>query len=234
MIAANLDRHSWRQKKSPSGEQVRRCLESVRFEVTEEEKLEEALSEPEEEMDTESTPAEEIVSVNCSLGTTRELPQDLSGEEWADTTTPPLGSPRKNLELQLGSQPVDMGLVFLSSESKEKNTFEGNKTMFMSTLDQEGWQKFLMELDQKVERKVDVEEFKEELWDIVVEFGEPILMRTGLHKEAREELLSKMIHVRETRWNTEPRFCKYCSTLKKSRKKVKTKMSNNKKPIFKA
>ena len=170
-------------------------------------------------MDTGSTPAEEIVSVNCSPGTTRELPQDLRGEEWADTATPPLGSPRKNLELQLGIQPVDMGLVFLSSESKKESTFEANKTMFMSTLDQDGWQKFLMELDQKVERKVDVEEFKEELWDIVVEFGEPILMRSGLDKEAREELLSKMIHIRETRPNTEPRFCKDSSTRKKSRKK---------------
>ena len=170
-------------------------------------------------MDTGSTPAEEIVSVNCSPGTTRELPQDLRGEEWADTATPPLGSPRKNLELKLGIQPVDMGLVFLSSESKKESTFEANKTMFMSTLDQDGWQKFLMELDQKVERKVDVEEFKEELWDIVVEFGEPILMRSGLDKEAREELLSKMIHIRETRPNTEPRFCKDSSTRKKSRKK---------------
>ena len=61
--------------------------------------------------------------------------QDLSWEEWADTATPPLGSPQKNLELQLGSKLVDMGRVFLSNESKEQNTFEGNKTMFLDTLD---------------------------------------------------------------------------------------------------
>ena len=36
-------------------------------------------------------------------------------------------------------------------------------------------------------KKVDVEEFKEEAWDIVVEFGEPILLGTGFDKEAREE-----------------------------------------------
>ena len=55
--------------------------------------------------------------------------------------------------------------------------------MFMSTLDQEGWQKFLMEINQKEERKVDVEDF-----------GEPILLGIGLDKEAREDLLSKAIH----------------------------------------
>ena len=43
-------------------------------------------------------------------------------------------------------------MVFLSSDSKEKNTFEGNKTMFWNTLDYEEWQKFLMEFNQKVER----------------------------------------------------------------------------------
>ena len=39
--------------------------------------------------------------------------------------------------------------------------------------------------------KVLVEEFIEQLWDIVLLFGDPILMGTGLDKEAREELLSK-------------------------------------------
>ena len=39
---------------------------------------------------------------------------------------------------------------------------------------------------------MNVAEFKEELWGIVVEFGEPILMASGLDKEAREELLKKI------------------------------------------
>ena len=112
------------------------------------EKMEEALNVPAENMDTGTTPAEEVAVETYSPGTTRELLQDLSGEEWADTATPPLGSPRKNLELQLGSQPADMGMVFFRSESKEKNTFEGHKRMFMSALDTEGWQNFLAEYNQ--------------------------------------------------------------------------------------
>ena len=44
----------------------------------------------------------------------------VNGEE--DTATPPSGSPQKNLELQLGSQPLDLGMMFLSKDSKEKNT----------------------------------------------------------------------------------------------------------------
>ena len=174
------------------------------------------------------TRAEEIVPESYSPGTTRELLQDLSGEEWADTATPTLGSPRKNSELHFGSQPVDLGMVCLSRESKEKNTFEGKKTMFLNTFDREGWQNFLMEFNQKVEREVDVEEFKEELWDILVEFGELMLMGTGPDKEASVELLRKLIHIRETTPNTESRSCKENSTLKKKSesKPVKTKMSN--------
>ena len=46
-------------------------------------------------------------------------------------------------------------------------------------MNKEGWLKFLIEFNKKVERKVDVEEFNEQLWDIVVEFGEPLLLKTG-------------------------------------------------------
>ena len=41
---------------------------------------------------------------DISSGTTRELLQDLSGDNWANTATPPLGSLRKNLELPLASE----------------------------------------------------------------------------------------------------------------------------------
>ena len=99
-------------------------------EVIEGERKEEALSDPEEDIHTGATPAEEAVL------------QDLSDEEWADTVTPPLDSPRKNLQLQLWSQPMDMSMGFLSNDSEEKNTIEKNKTMFLNTLDQEGWQNF--------------------------------------------------------------------------------------------
>ena len=57
--------------------------------------------------------------------------QDLSAEEWADTATPPLDSPRNNLQLQLGSQPMDMSMVFLSNDSEEKNTIEKNKILWI-------------------------------------------------------------------------------------------------------
>ena len=75
---------------------------------------------------------------NFSPGTTRELLQDLSGDDWADTATPPLGSPRKNLELPLPSEPSIMGMVLLSDEMRKKNTFEGNKSMFLNNLDENG------------------------------------------------------------------------------------------------
>ena len=47
-----------------------------------------------------------------------------------------VGSPRKNLELQLESQPVAMDTLLLSNESEEKNTFEKIMTAFLGTLDQ--------------------------------------------------------------------------------------------------
>ena len=181
-----------------------------------ERKKEKVLSEPEEDMYTRASPAEEMIAGSYSPGTTRVFLQELSGEEWPDTATPTLGSSRKTLELQLGSQPVDMGMVFMSGDINEKNTFEGIQTKFLSTLDTKVWQKFLTEFSQKVERRVDAEEIKEEKWEIVVEFGEPIPMGTGLDKEAREELISKTILFCETRPNTEPRSCKNSSTLKRN------------------
>ena len=43
--------------------------------------------------------------------------------------------------------------------------------------------KFLLEFNQNVKRNMDVEEFKEELWDIVVAFGEPIKIRLDAIRE---------------------------------------------------
>ena len=80
--------------------------------------------------------------------------------------------------------------------------------------------KIFIEFNRKVEGKE--KEFKEELWDIVVGLGEPILMGTGLNKVAREELLSKMIHIRERgrTLNLDP---VRIALLYKLKKKVKTK-----------
>ena len=73
-----------------------------------------------------------------------------------------------------------MGMVPLTNEVMEKNTFEGNKGMFLSTLDEKAWQSFLSKFNQKVENKAKVDEFKEELWYTVVKFGEPVLIGTEL------------------------------------------------------
>ena len=81
---------------------------------------------------------------------------------------------------------------------------------------------------------MDVEEFKEDLLDIVVQLGEPLLMVTGLDKEAREKLPSeRMANIRETRPNTELRSCKDSSTLKKKEvKKLGLKMMTKINPLL--
>ena len=75
----------------------------------------------------------------------------------------PWRSPRKNLEVPLASEPSNMGMVLLSDEVREKNGFEGNKLMFLSTLEEKAWQDFLSEFNQKAECKVEWDNFKEEL-----------------------------------------------------------------------
>ena len=78
-----------------------------------------------------------------------ELLQDLSGDDWADTATPPLtSSPRKNLELALTSETSNMGMILLTTEESKKNTFEGNKSMFLGTLDEKAWREFLSDFNQ--------------------------------------------------------------------------------------
>ena len=49
---------------------------------------------------------------------------------------------------------------------------------------------------------------------MVVKFGEPVLMGTGLNEKARKELLCKMIKLRETEQKTKDDKCKDSSTLK--------------------
>ena len=54
-------------------------------------------------------------------------------------------------------------MVLLSDDMRKKNTFEGNRSMLLKTLDENGWQDSLSEFNQKVERKVKLDDFKEEL-----------------------------------------------------------------------
>ena len=84
-------------------------------EAMEGDKMKETLSEPEEEMEIGATPGEELVPGSFSPGTSRELLQDSSGED---------------LELKLGNEPSNLGMVFMSDEGREKNTLEGSERMF--------------------------------------------------------------------------------------------------------
>ena len=119
--------------------------------------------------------------------------QDLSGDDWANTATPPLGSTRKKLKLPLASEKSNMRMFLQTNEVREKNTFEDNIRMFLSTLDEKAWQSFLSEFNQRVENKAKVDEFKDELWDKVVKFGETVLIGIGLDEKVNKELLEKMI-----------------------------------------
>ena len=127
-----------------------------------------------------------------------------------------------------------MGMVLLSDEVRETNTFGRNKRVFLISLNQKGWQDFLSEFNQKVEKKVKMDEIKEELWDTVVGFEEPVFMATGLDEKGRGELLGKMIWLRETKPSAESISCKDSSTLseKIKNKKGKTKIDIKNTPKF--
>ena len=177
--------------------------------------MDKTLSEAGEELEVEKTPDGGATNRDFIPGTTRELLQILSGDDWANTATPLLGSPRKNLELPLTSEPSNMGMVLLTDEAREKNTFEVNKEMFLITLDEEAWQSFLSEFNQRVEDKPKVDDFKEELWSMVMKFGEPVLIGTGLDEKARNGLPEKLIGLRKQKQDTGANSCKDSSTLNK-------------------
>ena len=87
--------------------------------------MDETLSEAGEEMEVGNTPEQKPAERDF---TTQELLQDLSGDDWANTATPPrTSSPRKNLELPLSGETSNMGMILLSAKESEKNSFEGNK-----------------------------------------------------------------------------------------------------------
>ena len=106
-------------------------------------------------------------------------------------------------------------MKLLSAEESKRNAFEGNKWMILNTLDARAWREFLSEFDQRVKSETTLEDFKEELWNTVVKFGDPVLMGTGLDKKARKKLVSKMIRLRETEQKTKDDAFKDSSTLNK-------------------
>ena len=199
------------KRSGPVEDRFKRILERRRNE-SEEESMDETLSEAGEDMEVGNTPEPRPSGEEL---TTQELLKDLSEENWADTATPPLTpSPRKNLELPLASETSNMGMILLSLEEREKNTFEGNRDMFLGSLKDDAWQEFLKEFNQEVGSETTLDKFKEELWDTVVKFGEPLLIGTGLDEKARKELLNKLIELRNSRSKTREEKCEDSSTLK--------------------
>ena len=152
-----------RDKRSGSVEnRFRDALEKERAESEEGERMDETLSEAGEEMEVGNTPEQNPAERDFN---TQELLQDLSGDDWANTATPPLASsPRKDLELHLTSETSNMGMKLLSAEESKRNAFEGNKWMFLDTLDEKTWREFLSEFNLKVKSETKLEDFKEELW----------------------------------------------------------------------
>ena len=199
------------KRSGPVEDRFKRILERRRVESGEE-SMDETLSEAGEDMEVGNTPEPRPLGEEL---TTQELLKDLSEENWADTATPPLTpSPRENLELPLMSETSNMGMILLSAEERKKNTFEGNKDMFLGTLDEDAWREFLRELNREVNDETALDDFKEELWDAVVKFREPLLMGTGLDEKARKELLSKLVELRKAQSTTRDDECKGSSTLR--------------------
>ena len=109
-------------------DRFRRILERREAESGDE-SMDETLSEAGEDMEVGNTPEQKPAEEEF---TAQELLKDLSEENWADTPTPPLtSSPRKDPELSLTSENPNMGMIFLSAERREKNTFEGNRDAFL-------------------------------------------------------------------------------------------------------
>ena len=199
------------KRSGPVEDRFRRILERRGVESGEE-GMDDTLSEAGEDMEVGNTPEPKPSEEEF---TTQELLKDLSGENWADTATPPLtSSSRKNLELPLTSETPNMGMIFLSAEGREKNTFEGNRDAFLGTLDEDAWREFLSDFNREANDEITLDDFKEELWDTVVKFGEPVLMGTGLEEKARGELLSQMVALRKASRKTKEDECKDSSTLK--------------------
>ena len=74
----------------------------------------------------------------------------------------------------------------------------------------------MSEFNQRVENKAQLDEFKEELWDTVAKFGEPVLIGIELDEKVKKELLEKIVSLRKQKQNTGANPCKDSATLKKN------------------
>ena len=198
------------RRSNPVEDRFKDALERGKAESEDGESMDETLSEAGEEMEVGNTP--DLIATERDF-TTHELLQEMSGDDCANTATPPLGSHRNDLELPLNSETSNMGMILLNAKESKKNAFEGNKWMFLDTLDEKAWPEFLSEFNQKAKTGATLDKFKDELWETVVKFGEPVLMGNGLDEKARRGLLSRMIKLRETEPKTKDDECKDSSTL---------------------
>ena len=146
------------KRSGPVENRSRDILQKRRAE-SEAESMDETLSEAGEEMELGNTPEPKPAEEDF---TAQELLQYLSGDDWADTATPPLtSSPRKNLVLPLTSETSNKGMILLSTEESKEKTFEGNKSMFLGTLDEKAWREFLSDFNQETESETTLDDFKE-------------------------------------------------------------------------
>ena len=112
------------KRSGPVENRFRDALEKERAESEEGESMDETLSEAGEEKEVGKTPEQNTAERDSA---TQELLQDLSGDDWANTATPPLASsPRKDLDLSLTSETSNIGMKLLSAEESKRNAFEGN------------------------------------------------------------------------------------------------------------
>ena len=144
------------KRSNPVEDRFRDALEKGRAESEEGESIDETNSEAGEEMEVGNTPEQNPAERDF---TTQELLQDLSRDDWANTSAPPLGSLRKDLELPLTSETSNMGMKLLSAEDSKRKAFEGKKWMFLNTLDEKAWREFLSEFDQRVKSETTLEDF---------------------------------------------------------------------------
>ena len=100
------------KRSHPVENRFRDALEKEQAGSGEDESMDETLSEAEEEMEVGNTPDQDPAERDF---TTHELLHNLSGDDWANTATPSLGSPRKDPELPLASEASNMGMILLSA-----------------------------------------------------------------------------------------------------------------------
>ena len=86
--------------------------------------MDETLSEAGEEMEAGNTPEPKQAEEDF----TAQKLKDVSGDDWAETVTPPLTlSPRKNLELPLTSETPNIGMILLIAKEVKRIPSKGTR-----------------------------------------------------------------------------------------------------------